>query len=309
LKAQTTKLSLLILNKPFTPSAIIYILDACSSGCLPAMMSALELCPAEIYTNLLHSHIQSSLSKIMTELLNLIASTPRNEHGIDPQSRDTLASTGVLWAECDKLVTLASHGLVSLATQRVEEYHSLLKDAIEELEDWDPDEEDSESEPDSAFPTKQMQAPIATPDAPSIAPSLQALSIVPIAELRKRSLSILRTIRVLFPALQKRRVSTFPNVTSTTNSKSLPASTLVQGLDSIISSTQAFSEIADEVAGALYEGDQVQVSGRLKSLREEAEACASRAKVDWKGVEDEFSRWLEKWVIRLKELENDGIMG
>ncbi len=45
------------------------------------------------------------------------------------------------------------------------------------------------------------------------------------------------------------------------------------------------------------------------SLREEAEACASRAKVNWKGVEDEFSGWLEKWVIRLKELENDGIMG
>lgn len=295
LKAQTTKLSLLILNKPFTPSAITYILNTCSSGCLPAMISALELCPSEKYSSLLHDRIKSSISRIMTELVNLIDSIPQDERGLEPQSRDTLASTGVLWAECDKLVTLASEGIVSLALQKAEDYHSLLKDAIEELAQWDPEEED-ESDTDSLSSHKQTTR--TTPPSMDTDPatSFEALTITNMVDLKERSLSTLRTIRLLYPALKKRRIATFPNINSSTPLDLLPRPTDIASLDSLMSSAQHFSEAADEIAGALYESDEERVLKRLKELMESAEKCATSSKQNWKDEDDEFSAWLNKWL-------------
>lgn len=304
LKAHTTKLSLLILNKPFTPSAITYVLNTCSSGCLPAMMSVLELCPSKRYSNLLHDRIKSSISRVMTELDNLIDSIPQDERGLEPQSRDTLASTGVLWAECDKLVTLASDGIVSLALQKVEHYHSLLKDAIEELDQWDPEEKD-ESDTDSLSSHKQTTKAMLTSTEMDPATRLESLTMTDIEGLKKRSLSTLRTIRLLYPALKKRRISTFPNINSTTPLDLLPQSADIASLDSLMLSAQFFSEAADEIAGALYESDDVQVLRRLKELIDRAEKCATSSSKNWKGENDEFSAWLSKWLARLKELHEE----
>ena len=300
LKAQTTKLSLLILNKPFTPSAITFILNSLSNSCLPGLISALEIGPANKYTRLLHQHIRSTLLKIMMELLSLIASIPSDERGIEiTTGRNTLASTGVLWAECDKMVELASNGLVSLASQRTEDYHALLKDAIQELEEWDPDE-DTDSDTDSLSSNKQR--PVSTTTADNLAYTLEDLSISSIATFRKRTLITLRTVRVIYPALKKRRISTFPNITSSSTPESLPTSTQIDALDSLIDQAKGFTDAADEIAGALYEGDEEQVERRLRALRESAEACAMGVKKDWKGEEDEFTGWADKWAARLEEV-------
>lgn len=300
LKAQTTKLSLLILNKPFTPSAITFILNSLSNSCLPGLISALEICPDTKYTRLLHQHIRSALLKIMMELLSLIASIPSDERGIEMSTgRNTLASTGVLWAECDKMVELASTGLVSLAAQRTEDYHGLLKDAIQELEEWDPDE-DTDSDTDSLSSNKQKPGPTLTTD--NLASTLETLSISSIAILRKRTLLTLRTVRVIYPALKKRRISTFPNITSASTPESLPTSTQIDALDSLIDQAKGFTNAADEIAGALYEGDEEQVERRLKALRESAGDCAIMFKKGWKGEEDELTGWAEKWTTRLEEV-------
>lgn len=306
LKAQTTKLSLLILNKPFTPSAITYILNACSGGCLPAMMSALELCPPENYSHLLHNHIKRSISRIMAELRNLITSIPQDERGIEPQSRDTLASTGVLWAECDEMVTLATDGIVLLAAQKVEEYHGLLKDAIEELEQWDPAEEEEVSDTDSLSSYKQKTNTNSSRDSADPAALFEALSVTDIAGLQKRSRSTLRTVRLLYPALKKRRISCFPNITGTTSLEHLPRREHIDRLDSIMMSTHDFTEAADEIAGALYEGDEVQVTERLDGLVRGAKQCAVRATDNWQGEEDEFTGWVGKWLARLTEVSVEG---
>ena len=302
LKAQTTKLSLLVLNKPFTPTAITYILNVCSSSCLPAMMSALELCPASHYTQVLHAHIKSTLSKMMVELLNLLASIPHDEHGMDPQNRDTLASTGVLWAECDAMVILASTGLVLIANQKFKEYHDLLKDAIEELDDWDPEGDDTDSDTASLSSIEQRSATNMNSEPSLPSTDFQKLSISSIVELRSHTLVTLRTIRLLYPAIQKRRISTFPNITSATMCESLPSSQTIEQLDSTILSAKAFTELADEIAGALYESDERQVSTKLRSLQENAVVCASRVKVDWRGKEDDFSGWVDKWMARMTEV-------
>ena len=236
----------------------------------------------------------------MMELLSLIASIPSDERGIEMSTgRTTLASTGVLWAECDKMVELASNGLVSLAVQRTEDYHGLLKDAIQELEEWDPDE-DTESDTDSLSSNKQKPASIPTPD--NLASTLEDLSFSPVAILRKRTLVTLRTVRVIYPALKKRRILTFPNIANSSTLESLPTSTQIDALDSLIDQAKGFTEGADEIAGALYEGDEEQVERRLRALRESAVACATAVKNGWKSEEDEFTGWADKWSARLEEV-------
>lgn len=302
LKAQTTKLSLLVLNKPFSPAVISGILDDLYGGCLPGLLSAFELSPSSQYTRLLHQHIRSSLLKTMTGLLNLVASIPPNEHGIESVRQDVLAHTGVLWAECDEMVQLASTGLVDLAKEKVEEWHGLLKDAIEELEEWDPEMEETGANTDFLF--SATPEPKSTPIASQqlLASSFEGLSLSPILTLRKRTLSILRTIRVLYPGLQKRRVSTFPNINQQSTPETLPSCSQIDGLDSLVSYTQQWTEAADEIAGSLYEGDAQQVEMRLSALCEAAEGCVRKYKQDWNGKEDEFGGWADKWIARLEEL-------
>ena len=304
LKAQTTKLSLLLLNKPFTPSAITFILTSLSNSCLPALMSALELCLADKYTNLMHHYIRSSLSRIMMELLSLLNSIPQNEQGVGKTlGRDTLASTGVLWAECDKMVALGSGGVTKVAAARVEEYHGLLKDAIAELDEWDPDE-DSESDTDSLPSHKGYTSSPRPVDAP-LERSLQDLSLSSIAALRKKTLGTLRIIRVLYPALVKRRILTFPSINSTFTAEDLPSSVQIRNLDRLVDHTQQFTEETDEIAGALYAGDEGEVGDRLTKLIEASKTCVEGVKLSWNGNEDEFTTWAEKWVMRLDEVNGE----
>ena len=264
-------------------------------------MSALELCPAENYTELLHHYIQISLSRVMMELLDLLASIPQNEHGIENTGgRDTLASTGVLWAECDKMVALGSGGLTQLAAERVEEYHGLLKDAIAELEEWDPDEE-SESDTDSLTSNNGTIPGTRVVDN-SLEKSLQSLSLSPIAALRTRALSMLRLIRILYPALLKRRILTFPNINTTTNAENLPTPLHLRTLDQLIENTRQFTEETDEIAGDLYAGDEKEVENRLMKLANISKICVDRVRTGWSGKEDEFTGWAEKWIVRLEEV-------
>lgn len=266
------------------------------------MMSALELCPPDIYSYFLHTHIKTSVSRIMAELLHLISSIPQDERGIEPQSRDILASTGVLWAECDEMVTLAINGIVSLAAQNVEEYHGLLKDAIEELEQWNPAEEEDVSDTDSVSSYQQTTNAISSGDSADPSALLEALSVTDITRLRNRSLSTLRTVRLLYPALKKRRISSFPNITSTTSLEHLPQLNDIDSLNFMIMSTKNLTEAADEIAGALYDGDEVQVTEKLNGMVRGAKQCAVRATKNWTGEEDEFTGWVGKWLARLTEI-------
>ena len=235
------------------------------------------------------------------ELLSLFGSIPQNEHGVEKtMGRDTLASTGVLWAECDKMVALGLGGVTKLAAERVEQYHGLLKDAITELEHWDPDE-DSESDTDSVISNKRNASSARPGDAP-LECSLQDLSLSTIGALRKQTLGTLRIIRVLYPALIKRRILTFPNIDTTIAAESLPSSLQIRSLDRVVAHTQQFTEETDEIAGALYAGDEEEVGDRLTKLAEMSKTCVEGIRLSWSGDEDEFTLWAEKWMMRLDEV-------
>lgn len=297
LSAQTTNLSLIALQKPLTPSAITKILESLSNSCLPGMMSALELCPAAQYTEFLHKHVQTSLSVTATELLNLLASIPQDEHGIEKLRRDILPSTGVLWAECAKMTELGTTGVVGLAQQQVEEQHGLLKDAMEEIENWDSNEEVTEMDTGSVSDTNDTPEVTDTEDA--LAKAMNDLSTESTSSLdscRKYILAHLRKIRILYPAIKKHRIATFPNITSTSTAKTMPSEYSITLLDSLLAYTKKWTDVADELAGSLYDHDEVLVELRIGRLCDSIEHCIEEYQTGWNGEDDAFTEWSKMWL-------------
>lgn len=295
LKAQTTKLSLLILNSPFTPSAITHILNSLSASCLPALMTALELCPPGTHSALLHNHMRILLSRAIQAFSALLAAISQQDNArssITQQHRGKiLAATGMLWETCDGMTQLASTGLSALAIEKLNSFHSLLKDAIAELEEWDPNKDEDDSDTDSN-PDDSDTLPIL----PSQTPQLLNLT-----------LRLLRQIRLLYPAIKKRRLSTFPPLTLLSSHP--PSPSQIQTIDIILTGLADFSSAADELACALYSHDDKEVLRLLSCMRAQACDCIRLVMMDWRGEEDSFSIWARKWmeVIRAVDVGEEGI--
>lgn len=292
LKAETTKLSLLILNSPFTPSAITHILNSLSASCLPALMTALELCPPGTYSALLHNHMRSLLSRVIQAFSALLAAIPQQDNersSITHQQRGKLlAATGMLWETCDGMTQLASTGLSALAIEKLDNFHSLLKDAIAELEAWDPnvdeDDSDTDSNPDDSKPL---------PILPSQTPQLLNLP-----------LCLLRQIRLLYPAIKEHRLSTFPPITLLS---SPPSPSQIQTIDIISTALADFSSAADEIACAIYSHDDKEVLRLSSCVRAQACDCIRLVMMDWRGEEDSFSIWVRKWMEVIVDVGEEGI--
>ena len=95
IKAHSTKLSLLIINKPFTATAITTVLRELVSGPLPGLASAVELCTAGKYTKVMRSEIEWRARKVFTELGTLVAAIPLDGKILsDDQKKGTGAVKG-----------------------------------------------------------------------------------------------------------------------------------------------------------------------------------------------------------------------
>ena len=294
LKAQTTKLSLLVLNKPFSPSEITFILKSLCQGCIPGLVSACQLCTQTLYTNFFHRVIRASVGATLVKFLQLLDEIPIDERtAAQFQGQKTLQSTGIIWESTDFMVKIGSLGIVPVAVLKLEEYHSLLKDAIEELEEWEPGKVNSMGIMANQVPLANLEGdPFDMPRAAS--PSIQPAA--------KKTIETLKLIRLLYRALIKRRVKRFPNINAKTEQGAFPKLEQTERFDHLMTYCQLFSEEADEIAGALYLHDEKQVSGRLETIKDYARKCIASTREPWEGGEDEFTRWTAKWLAKLKEL-------
>ena len=300
LKAQTTKLSLLLLNKPFTPNEIAHILNALGNSCLPALATVPDLCPGERYTDFLRQHINGCLSSIWRELLTLVDSIPREQEGVKKLEKEgTLLSTGVLWATCDKLLRVGSEGVAIVGSDAVKGSQALFQDAIDELDEWDPENDEDDDDDENSAPAVNTPT---TSDDEALAGGMQHISLNPMIALKAQALKHMRLVRLLYPALIKHRVKTFTNIKCNTTEADLPSNSNARLFDHIIRETQSFTEEADEIAGALYSSGTEEVNRRLKVLMEKARACTSFSKLGYDGKEDAFSEWAQKWIARSEEL-------
>lgn len=289
LKAQVTKLSLLVLNKPFTPTAITKIVRDISTGCLPALMTAAGLVREKEEGTILFHTIRSSISRLFIQMIDLLKEIPLRESDVDvvrKSDRGTLASTGVIWGTCDSLIATGDTGLAGIVVQRAQQYRDLLQDAIAELREWKEGENKTEPqisdpEEDSASEEDFFGLPAAIPEDD---PILRAM----VEEVVKK----LQHIDLIYPPIIKRRLKRLPATPTLTEHGQ---HVQLDVLDAVMDMLKLIPEEVDELAGFCYQQNHEEIKLQLAKVSKLAVKTMERLALNWQAEPDEFTKWSKRW--------------
>ncbi|KAK4619313.1 hypothetical protein CLAFUW4_11668 [Fulvia fulva] len=289
LKAHTTKVSLLAINKPFTPSAITKVLRDLTSTCLPAMMSAVQICTQEkaSYSTLVEKEVQARVSRVFREMENLLNELQSIANGGSaPARRDSLSSTGVVWESCDALIELEKMGLAGLAVKKAEQYRDAVKDAIEELQEWKEGEDLDNEGVDELLDGDDEGI---DGDADLMEDIFNAANSLPkdrpeLKELVEQAEGKLKKIVLLFNALIRRRLKPFED----------GEKGKVKALDAVVEMLRSVQKDVDDLANCFYELNEEDVKVALETCVGHAKEACKIAKLK-DGKEDEFTTWSQKW--------------
>jgi len=296
-KAHTTKLSLLAINKPFTPSAIGKVVKELASTCLPAMMGAVQICEQEkaIWGSMMGKEVQARVRRIWRELEMLLKEVLSiAAGGTGNARRDSLSSTGVVWESCDALIELDTLGLGGLALQKAQQYRETIKDAISELQEWsEGDDLATEGHSDTLLdPTDEG----VDGDVDSIDDIFNAANSMPanrpdLKDIVEEADSKLKKVVILFNALVKRRISMHEKASAADAS----VEARVMKLDKVMSHLRRIPFQVDEMASVLYDLDADGAKLVLRKCLGEALSAGKLMRTDWDDNVDGFTPWLEKW--------------
>ena len=311
IRAHVTKLSLLIINEPFTPSAISGVLRELTAGPIPAIATAVEICDAERYTKVARQELAYRCYRVLHELRGLINAVPRDGKVLRDERKDggkgSLASTGVVWSACDDVISLKKLGIAGLLAKKVEEYRDTLKDVLEELKEWseeegeegDDDEEGSGAGNDINDVTNQIQnTHISTQE---MLDDFMSTSHIPRDDpdkIRERLDSCLKRLRLttlLYSAITKRRIKTLPRLPAPADS------TVTRRLDEVFPILKGLPHRFGEVAYAFYNLDRDSIDKEMDSCFFDAFAVAEMLMKPWEGQTDEFTEWAGKFQTSIKK--------
>ncbi|CAK7271157.1 hypothetical protein SEPCBS119000_004457 [Sporothrix epigloea] len=167
IRAHGTKISLLIINEPFTPSAIGKVVKELDRVVL-SLGTAAQQCYGDRYTNHVRQEMARRCMGVLEKTRSLLHAIPRDGRvvpeaqrtgGVGTRSssqqrsegaagRGSFTTIGILWAECDGLVAFCKGGVNGFLVQVVSQLAEQLKDEQEELREWG-DEEGEGSDEDS----------------------------------------------------------------------------------------------------------------------------------------------------------------
>ncbi|CZT53142.1 uncharacterized protein RSE6_14596 [Rhynchosporium secalis] len=318
IRAHSTKLSLLIINKPFTASAIATVLRELVSGPLPGLASAVELCDATQYTKVMNAELGYEVGRVFVECAGLVKAIPldgkilsddaKNGTGAT-EGRGSLALTGMVWQACDAVIGLKKMGIAGLVVKKAEQYRATLKDALDELQEWaeeESDEEGGEHDGDAGDGQERYddaqrevddlfgnQKHIPSDDPEEIRPKLEA------------SLKRLQLLGMMYQAVVKRRFKCLPKLP-------LPKSTsgqveewsgkadVVTIVDEVLEMMKKIPDAVDELPSAFYELDVKDIDDQMEACFLSGFSALELLNKNWKGEEDEFTVWLQKFQLAMK---------
>ncbi|KAI1757973.1 hypothetical protein F4782DRAFT_5091 [Xylaria castorea] len=309
-RAHATKLSLLIINEPFTPSAITKVLRELVAGPIPAIASAVQLCVADTHTTVACQYLAERCRRILHELRRLIEAIPldgkvlpaHRKNGVNGD-RGSIVTTGVLWAVCDDVILLKKLGIAGLLVKKVEEHRDTLQDTLEELKEWNEmeDEEDGEENEDVQHIANGLQNTHIS--AQQMIDDLMTSRVIPrndtnrIRERLDLCLKRLRLIILLYSAIIKRRIKTLPSLPTE------QATSFVRRLNEAYSILKRLPLRFDDVAAAFYDLDTGPIDAAMDSCFLDAFAAAEMLKAPWTGTEDVFTEWADKFQTGIKKLD------
>ncbi|KAI5860903.1 hypothetical protein GGS23DRAFT_599116 [Durotheca rogersii] len=315
IKAHTTKLSLLIINEPFTPSAIAKVLRELVASPVPAIASAVQLCHVEKYTAVLRQDLAWRCLRVLKELKSLVELIPLDGRVLPDTQKNggqggkgSLAATGVIWAACDDVVLLKNMGTVGLLVKKAEEYRDTLKDILEELKEYR-EEVDEENDGDSdgdqtqaaGIPSVAVHMQSTHLSAQEMLDDLMAPRRIPRGDpdkIRERLDSCLKRLRLttlLYAAIVKRRLKALPSLPTASQS------TITQRLDEVFPLLKRLPHRFGEVACAFYELDRDSIDRAMDCCFFDAFAASEMLMKPWEGQRDEFTEWAEKFQVGIKK--------
>ncbi|KAI2617982.1 hypothetical protein GGS26DRAFT_395971 [Hypomontagnella submonticulosa] len=315
IKAHTTKLSLLIINEPFTPSAISKVLRELVSGPIPALASAVQICDADKYTLVARQDLAWRCYRVLKELKSLVDTIPLDGKILSNALKNgskgdkgSMAATGVIWAACDDVILLKKLGIAGLLVKKVEEYRDTLKDILEELKEYseevdEDDEDESDTDQTQANPldsvTDQIQnTHISTQQMLDDLMNPRHIPRDDPDKIRERLDSCLKRLRLttlLYAAIVKRRLKLLPPLPTPNQT---PVS---QRLDEVFPLLKRLPHRFGEVACAFYELDRDAIDRTMDSCFFDAFAASEMLMKPWEGQRDEFTDWAEKFQVGIKK--------
>ncbi|GAB1738529.1 hypothetical protein NU219Hw_g3335t1 [Hortaea werneckii] len=312
IKAHVTKLSLLAINKPFTPSAVRKVLAELKASCIPALMSGCQICTQSSsssqqggggvgkWSEMMGREVQARTRRVVRELESLVRELGeinggdggrRNGSVRGGRGGDSLRSTGVVWESCDAVIELETMGIGGLAVVKAGQYRDTIRDAIEELREWKEGEDlDSEGqdelldEGDEGVDGDRFEDLFhAANSMPNDRPELRSLAEEADGKLKK--------VVLLYTAAIKRRFKTL----KTLEGGEGRSEEEIRRLDQVIGVLDGIPHQVDELASCFYDLDEERVRKSLKACVDEAAQAASLMERNWEGQEDEFTTWSGKW--------------
>ncbi|CCF32553.1 hypothetical protein CH063_00120 [Colletotrichum higginsianum] len=313
IKAHSTKISVLIINEPFTPSAIIKVLRELVSGPIPGVATAAQACDAERYTSTVRKDLSWKCYTVLKELRGLVEKIPRDGKILSAAQKSgsagaagkgSMASTGVIWSACDDLMRFSNGGVSGCFIKRVEEFRATLKDVMEELKEWgeeEPDDDDDDDDNDTDGLDHDSALGSMMPSTQEMIDDMMSgQGTIPRNDpdnIRNRLESCLKRLRLttlLYQAIVKRRLKTLP---------SLPAenSNVPKRLDEAMRILRKLPHMFDELAGAFYELSPDEIDRVMDLCFNEIVALSELLKSPWAGEKDEFSEWAVKFQAEIKK--------
>jgi hypothetical protein len=316
LRAQVTKLSLLAITTPFTPSAVSTVLRAVNDSVLPSLITAaLLITPAE-YTKAFHSEILVLSRTALAEFAALIGlvkgiaeksekngkaknGSKGKEEDMSKAEKDTVTvAAGRVWEACDTVTAVASKGVVGFVVHRVEQWRDLIRDAVMEIEEWDP-EEDEDDFFDDLMGDEKKKGDDEGSDEDDESDSDDDGNTAALLERKKSTLRFLKPVAQVYPAVINYRLK---------NAGETPLATKggVAKLELLMLYLGRIPDQVDEAAGALYEDDEDRAVDFLKKIRANATGAVTSVELPWgegaNKAEDKFTVWSRTWLKVLEEV-------
>ncbi|KAJ5747967.1 uncharacterized protein N7511_009663 [Penicillium nucicola] len=312
LKAQVTKLSLLAITSPFTHSAICTVLRDLNKSVLPSIVTAALLVTPAQHTKAFNSEVLVLVKTTLTELLSLVSEVKRVGEKKDQEKKDngkendlskaekdvvTLA-TGRVWDACDTVTDVANKGVIGFVMRRVEQWRDLVRDAVQEIEDWDPEEDGDEFFDELLSDDgKDDKADEDSDDDDNDDEEIAAMQ-----EHKKSTIRFLKPIAQVYPAIINNRLKNAGSVP-------LSAPSGVEKLESLMRNLQAIPDHVDEMAGALYEADFEKSEQYLQKTRKCATKAVDLVMSPWAATAapgdaqaDKFTTWSKTWLKVIEEV-------
>jgi Sec-independent protein translocase protein TatA len=309
LKAHVTKLSLLAITSPFTHSAVGTVLRELNESVLPSIVTATLLITPAQYTKAFHSEALVLVKTVLAEIISLVKEVKRvddkkeqekkdggKENDLTKNEKDAVTSaTGRVWDACDAVTDVANKGVVGFVMRRVEQWRDLVRDAVEEIEDWDPEDDDDEFLDDLLDEDEREQK---DEDSENDEEEIAALH-----EHKKSTLRFLKPVAQVYSAILNNRLKNAKDVTLTSSAN-------VKTLESLMVNLHAIPDHVDEAAGALYEADFEKSAEFLQKTRKCAVKAVDLVSPPWGAADDEpadkFVTWSKTWLKVIDEVSKTG---